>query len=211
MMRVPPRRSAGFTLVELLVAIMILTLFMTASMGAVRVASKSWAAGQERTDATEQMRAVAGFLRRQFAQLPALTVGEGNKERLAFVGAGEGVMFVTSAPQYSQGPGLVTYVLRGEIVDGENLLTLRYAAFDPGNDEFVLPERNERIVLAENLDTIEFRYYGAPKEKDVIEWLDAWPADAEFYPRAIYVRTSSEGENDGWPDFVFELRSGGQT
>jgi general secretion pathway protein J len=209
MMRATPRRSAGFTLVELLVAIMILTLFMTASMGAVRIAGKSWAAGQERADATEQMRAVADFLRRQFAQLPALSVGEGTDERLAFVGEGEGVMFVTSAPQYSQGPGLVTYVLRGETVDGENLLTLRYAAFDPGNEEFVLPDRNERIVLAKDFATIEFRYYGAPTDDDIVEWLDAWPADAEFYPRAIHVRTSGEGQEDGWPDFVFELRSGG--
>ena len=211
MMRATPRRSAGFTLVELLVAIMILTLFMTASMGAVRVASKSWAAGQERADATEQMRAVADFLRRQFAQLPALTVGEGQKERLAFVGAGEGVMFVSSAPQYSQGPGLVTYVLRGETVDGEMLLTLRYAAFDPGNEEFVLPDRNNRIVLAREFDTIEFRYYGAPTEDNMVEWLDAWPEDAELYPRAVHVRTSGEGDDDSWPDFVFELRSGGRT
>jgi prepilin-type N-terminal cleavage/methylation domain-containing protein len=209
MIRSAKHRHAGFTLVELLVAVMILTLFMTASMGAVRIASRSWAAGQERADATEQMRAVADFLRRQFAQLPALTVGEGDQERLAFVGAGEGVMFVTSAPQYSQGPGLVTYVLRGETVDGEKLLTLRYAAFDPGNEEFVLPDRNERIVLARDFNTIEFRYYGAPTEDDIVDWLDAWPEDAEFYPRAIHVRTSGEGENDGWPDFVFELRSGG--
>jgi prepilin-type N-terminal cleavage/methylation domain-containing protein len=211
MMRATPRRNAGFTLVELLVAIMILTLFMTASMGAVRIASKSWAAGQQRADATEQMRSVADFLRRQFAQLPSLTVGEGDDERLAFVGAGEGVMFVTSAPQYSQGPGLVTYVLRGEEVDGEKLLTLRYAPFDPGHEGFVLPDRNERIILARDFEAIEFRYYGAPKEKDIVEWLDAWPRDAEFYPRAIYVRTSGEGESDGWPDFVFELRSGGDS
>ena len=210
-MRAVKHRSAGFTLVELLVAIMILSLFMTASMGAVRVASKSWAAGQQRADATEQMRAVADFLRRQFSQLPALTVGEGNDERLAFVGAGEGVMFVTSAPQYSQGPGLVTYVLRGETVDGETLLTLRYAAFDPGNEEFVLPDRNNRIVLAREFDTIEFRYYGAPTEDDMVEWLDAWPEDAELYPRAVHVRTSGEGDDDSWPDFVFELRSGGRT
>lgn len=208
-MRQAPHRSAGFTLVELLVAIMILTLFMTASMGAVRVASKSWAAGQERADATEQMRGVADFLRRQFAQMPALTVGEGEAERLAFVGAREGVVFVTSSPQYSQGPGLMTFVLRGEVVDGEKRLTLRYAAFDPGNEEFVLPDRNERIVLAQDFDTIEFRYYGAPTEDDIVEWLDAWPEDAESYPRAIHVRTSGTSEEDGWPDLVFELRSGG--
>ena len=208
MMHAARHRSAGFTLVELLVAIMILTLFMTASMGAVRIAGKSWAAGQERADATEQMRATADFLRRQFAQLPALTIGEGRDERLAFVGEDEGVVFVTSAPQFSGGAGLVTYVLRGETINDRKLLTLRYAPFDPGHEEFVLPEQSERIVLAQDLTTIEFRYYGAPAEDDIVEWLDAWPADAEAYPRAIHVRTSGEGQHDGWPDFVFELRSG---
>ena len=77
MNRMTRKSSRGFTLVELLVAIMILTLFMTASMGAVRIASRSWAAGQERTDTTEELRGVSDFLRRQFAQLPLSTVGEG--------------------------------------------------------------------------------------------------------------------------------------
>jgi prepilin-type N-terminal cleavage/methylation domain-containing protein len=78
------RYSSGFTLIELLVAIMILTLFMTASMGAVRIASKSTTAGVVRADTTEEMRAVSDFLRRQFAQLPPMTIGEGKDERLAF-------------------------------------------------------------------------------------------------------------------------------
>ena len=211
MMRPTRHRSAGFTLVELLVAIMILTLFMTASMGAVRIASRSFAAGEERADATEQMRSVADFLRRQFAQLPALTVGEGDDERLAFVGEGEGVLFVTSAPQFSQGPGLVTYSLHGETIDGSKRLTLRYAAFDPGREDLALPDQGEAIVLAEGLDTVEFRYYGSPTEDDIVEWLDAWPADAELYPRAINVRTSSAEQSRGWPDFVFELRSVGSS
>ncbi len=211
MMRAPRNRSAGFTLVEFLVAIMILTLFMTVSLGAVRVASRSWSAGQERADATEQMRAVADFLRRQFAELPPLTIGEGRDERLAFIGAGEGVLFVASAPQFSGGPGFVTYILRAESVDGTKRLTLRYAPFDPGKDELVVPESGERIVLAQGLGTIEFRYYGAPTEGDVVEWLDAWPDDAEAYPRAVHVRTSGAEQHGGWPDLVFELRSGGSS
>ena len=93
-------RSRGFTLIELLVAILILTLFMTASMGAVRIASKSWAAGQDRSNATEEMRATADFLRRQFAQLPSLTIGEGEDERLAFAADETRVRIVAPAPQY---------------------------------------------------------------------------------------------------------------
>ena len=146
------RRSRGFTLVELLVAIMILTLFMTASMGAVRIASRSWAVGQERSDATEEMRATADFLRRQFAQLPSLTIGEGDEERLAFAADEKRMRFVAPAPQYSHGAGLITYLLEVTTIDEQTLLTLRYAAFDPGSDELSHDNLSEPIILGAGFD-----------------------------------------------------------
>ena len=208
-MNEPIKKSRGFTLVELLVAIMILTLFMTASMGAVRIASRSWAAGQERTDATEELRGAADFLRRQFAQLPLATVGEGDEERLLFVADERHVMFVAPATQFSHGAGLMTYVLAAD-EDGERQkLTLRYAPYDPGRETVDPDTFSEPLVLATGFSTIGFQYYGAPTEDDDLTWWPLWQDDAEQLPRAIIIRTREEGETDGWPDLVFALRSGG--
>jgi general secretion pathway protein J len=205
------KRSGGFTLVELLVAIMILTLFMTASMGAVRIASRSWAAGQERSDTTEEMRATADFLRRQFAQLLFLTIGEGDEQRLLFIADQKHVRFVAPAPQYSQGAGLITYILTAEAIEEDNALTLRYAPFDPGSDELSNDYFSEPVVLATGFDGIGFQFYGAPTQDDDTEWRASWEEDAENYPKAIIIRTRSEPGADGWPDLVFELRSGDQS
>ena len=204
-------RSGGFTLVELLVAIMILTLFMTASMGAVRIASRSWAAAQERTDATEEMRATADFLRRQFAQLANLTVGEGDERRLTFAANETRVRFVGPAPQYSHGAGLMVYVLAAEVIDDRQTLTLRYAAFDPGSDEINDDYFSEPIILATGFGGIGFQYYGAPTDDDDVAWQTTWQDDAEHYPTAIFIRTRAELDDHGWPDLVFELRSGGES
>ncbi len=201
-------RSRGFTLIELLVAILILTLFMTASMGAVRIASKSWAAGQKRSDATEEMRATADFLRRQFAQLPSLTIGEGKDERLAFAADETRVRFVAPAPQYSHGAGLMTYLLEVITVDDRSALTLRYAPFDPGSDEITDDNLSEPIVLGAGFDGAGFQYYGAATDEDELTWQPSWTDDAENYPLAIIIRTRPEPASDGWPDLVFELRSG---
>jgi len=205
------KRSGGFTLIELLVAIMILTLFMTASMGAVRIASRSWAAGQTRSDSTEDMRAVSDFLRRQFAQASFLTIGEGDEERLAFIADEKHVRFVAPAPQYSEGAGLMTYILTAEKIDERNALTLRYAPFDPGSDEISNDYFSEPVVLATGFDGIGFQFYGAPTEDDDVAWRASWQEDAENYPNAIIIRTRAEPDADGWPDLVFELRSGGQS
>lgn len=211
MMRRAYNRSRGFTLIELLVAILILTLFMTASMGAVRIASKSWAAGQERSDATEEMRATADFLRRQFAQLPSLTIGEGEDERLAFAADETRVRFVAPAPQYSHGAGLMTYFLEVTTIDERSALTLRYAPFDPGSDEITDDNLSEPIVLGAGFDGAGFQYYGAATDDDELAWQSSWTDDAENYPLAIFIRTRLDPESEGWPDLVFELRSGGSS
>ena len=201
-------RSRGFTLVELLVAILILTLFMTASMGAVRTASRSWAAGQERSDATEERRATADFLRRQFAQLPFITIGEGDEERLAFEADETRVRFVAPAPQYSHGAGLMIYVLEVTTLDEQTMLTLRYAAFDPGSEAITDDNLSEPVVLGAGFDGAGFQYYGAFTDDDELTWHSSWYSDAENYPLAIFVRTKPDPESEGWPDLVFELRSG---
>jgi prepilin-type N-terminal cleavage/methylation domain-containing protein len=201
----------GFTLLELLIAMLILSLFMTASMGAVRVASKSWAAGQERSDLSEEMRSVSGFLRRQFAQMPPMKIGEGDDERLAFAASEKKLRFVAPGPRYSHGAGLVLYTLSAENVDGRESLTLRYAPFDPGRDEFTAPAEMQGMILAWGFEDVTFYYYGAETDKDTPEWRSHWSADAERYPSAVRIRTRHSPDGEGWPDLVYRLKSGERT
>jgi prepilin-type N-terminal cleavage/methylation domain-containing protein len=198
----------GFTLLELLIAMLILSLFMTAAMGAVRIASNSWAAGQERSDLSEEMRSVSDFLRRQFAQLPPMTIGEGNDERIAFIANEKRLRFVAPGPAYSHGAGLVMYMLAAENVDGRESLTLRYAPFDPGQDEFTTPIEMDGMILAWGFEDVTFQYYGVEKDKDIPEWRSHWSADAERYPIAVRIRTRHTPDGEGWPDLVYRLKSG---
>jgi len=202
------RHVRGFTLLELLVAIMILTLFMTASMGAVRIASRSWEAGHSRANATEAMRAVSDFLRRQFAQMPPLTWSDGDEERLVFSGDEKRLRFVASAPQFARGAGMLIYTLTAESIDGSDALTLGYAPFDPGDEEFSEPLHSEIVMLADGLDSISFEYFGAEMEHDRPAWTHRWRKDAERYPALIRLRTREDDSGSGWPDLVFRLRLG---
>jgi prepilin-type N-terminal cleavage/methylation domain-containing protein len=203
------RASSGFTLIELLVAIMILTLFMTAAMGAVRIASRSTTAGVVRADTTEEMRAVSDFMRRQFAQLPLMTIGEGKDERLAFIADQKTLRFVAPAPLYSRGAGLMIYTLAAKRTDdGREVLTLSYAPFDPGSERFEAIRTTEPLILTAGFETVEFEYFGAEMKKERPDWKPVWREDAEQLPNVIRVRTRTEFGGAGWPDLYFNLRSG---
>jgi prepilin-type N-terminal cleavage/methylation domain-containing protein len=204
-------RQSGFTLLEFLIAITILTLFMTASLGAIRIASKSWAAGQERADLTEEMRSVTDFLRRQFAQMPPLKIGEGKDQRLTFSAGETGLRFVAPGPQYSFGAGLFVFTLAGEKVDGNESLTLRYAPFDPDSERLVQPASSKAIILAWGFEEISFQYYGSQTEKEPPAWHSLWNADADYYPLAVRIRTRKAPDGEGWPDLVYRLRGGERT
>jgi len=203
------RYTSGFTLIELLVAIMILTLFMTAAMGAVRIASKSTTAGVVRADTTEEMRAVSDFLRRQFAQLPHMTIGEGEDERLAFAADQKNLRFVAPAPLYSRGAGFMIYTLAAQRTDdGREVITLSYAPFDPGSERFETIRSTSPMILTTGFETVEFEYFGAEKDRERPDWKPGWSEEAERLPRAIRIRTRTEFGGQGWPDLFFNLRSG---
>ena len=63
------RRNDGFTLLEVLVAVVIMAVIMTTAFGALRLGGRSWEAGVSRASDNERFRAVADLLRRQVHQV----------------------------------------------------------------------------------------------------------------------------------------------
>ena len=75
------RRVRGFTLLEIMVAMVVLSLIVTTAFGALRLGERSWEAGLARSGETETLRSVAGVLQRQFNQtLPLGQCAEAHRQ-----------------------------------------------------------------------------------------------------------------------------------
>jgi hypothetical protein len=92
--------------------------------------------------------------------------------------------------------------------DGREVLTLSYAPFDPGSEQFGSIRPTAPMILTAGFETVEFEYFGAEKEKDRPDWTPVWSEEAERLPSAIRIRTRTEFGGAGWPDLFFNLRSG---
>ena len=127
-----PRRHGGFTLLEVLVAVVIMAVIMTTAFGALRLGGRSWEAGVTRASGNESFRAVAGLLRRQVSQvIPMRWPSDDTEKRIAFEGTSAQLRFVAPAPQQYRDAGLFEY---GLIVQRDGLdtnLLLSYIPFNP--------------------------------------------------------------------------------
>ena len=202
-----PRSVGGFTLLELLVAIMILTLMMMAAFGAVRLGGRSWEAGVERANASEEVRVVSDFLRRQFAQTMPISVGTGEVTQNAFAGHRNSVRFIASAPRRSAAAGLIVYTLvTKEYADGQRLV-LSYAPFDPGAGDLREAGSDQHLILADGFARISFEFFGTQLHDSMPSWHEEWPDDQENLPQLVRITLAAVNDADRWPELVLKIRA----
>src|SRR5882762_7621337 len=99
--------AAGFTLVELLVAVTLLSLLSVALLVAVRVGVRAERAGSVRLEAEEETALALSYIRAQFGDSRAtLEVDETGRSVVVFDGAADHVAFVAPLPARVNLPGL---------------------------------------------------------------------------------------------------------
>ncbi len=199
-------RSRGFTLLELLVALSIMSMIMAAAFGAVRLGSRSFEAGVTRANETGQIRASTDFLRRQFAQLVPIVHKIDAETEISFSADREQIRFIAPAPGFERRAGLYIYKLMLESGAGGRRLLISYAAYDPGTDDFVEIQNGRQTLLATNLADAYFEYFGQPDDEADLAWYDVWSDEAAYFPQIVRIHTVPGMQTD-WPELTFVIRA----
>ena len=206
----PVRRAGqyGFTLLEVMVAMVVLTLIVTSAFGALRLGERSWEAGHARASQTETMRTVAGVLQRQFNQMLPLRWSVDTEKTIAFSGTTEQVRFIAPAPLHHGSTGLFEYTLVTENADEATRLILYYRLHDPDMNGFApAGSDSQRVVLVDSLRSVSFAFFGAPTKEDTPAWFFEWRMEAEAFPQLVQARVVTD-DDQAWPDLVLALPSG---
>jgi general secretion pathway protein J len=202
-------RETGFTLLEIMVALVVLSMIVTTAFGALRMGERSWEAGLARSNETETLRTVAGVLQRQFNQVLPLTWTEDAETTIAFKGDREQVRFIAPAPQHHGSTGLFEYTLVLEPLADSAQLVLYYLLHDPDSTGFQAGGSDrQRVLLVEELKTASFSYYGSPVAGDPPLWHSQWNNDAETFPQLVRVRLATNEGQRPWPELVLALHTG---
>ena len=196
----------GFTLLEAIVAMVLLGLMMAVMTGSIRYAGQTRDATTARIDSIDNMRVAQDFLRQTIAQSHpkrwTKVVGR------PFVFRGEREELSMAAPLTARVGVGGLFLLKFSLADaGQNKgKKLIMARTFPQPDTQEMPDfaDAETVVLAENLSEIEFGYLGRDDENSDPTWSDDWKEGARM-PEAVRVRIKPM-TGPPWPEIVVPLR-----
>jgi general secretion pathway protein J len=195
--------AAGFTLVELLVAVTLLSLLSVALLIALRVGVSAERAGSARLEAEEDGALTQSFIRAQLGDARTALEADGTGRSLViFDGAADRIAFVAPLPARVNLPGLhlIEIVAVRAALGAE--LVMRARPYRPPD---ILPADIPEKRLIPALGAAEFAYFGATSSKEPASWHREW---REMGGLPMLVRLSvSDARGVAAPDLVVALRS----
>ena len=197
MNRAPRQGQKAFSLLELLVAMTLLSMLVIALITGLRMATRSWETGTVSNHETAQMLIVTALLRHLVASTRAVPTTRASildaTGGAGFEGDSEALRFVSTLPIHAAPSGAYETVLsrrETELVLKRSPLTIESFSDSPVDE----------TVLLDDVVSFEVAYFGQEKHRDEAHWKTHWTTDD---PLPQLLRIDIETQRRGqWPSLL---------
>jgi general secretion pathway protein J len=195
----------GFTLLELILSISILSGVLVTIYGTLTVGSRVWEKGERDIEKIQRERVVMNLLAREIKSVFPYRVTpserDTHKEFYAFEGKKDSISFVSTAPLKGEKGGLSWLTFWVE--DDEGLVVVERDALRADIfEEKESIDKDEMEVLDHQVTAVRFDYYklksGKTEGEGEGEWEEKWDAEKEgTLPNAVRIELTFEEEGRG--------------
>ena len=193
------RRAGGFTLLELLIALMVTGLVVALVFSAFGLIGRTEDRNQATMERAEKMLIASQWLARKFDGLRPVFRVQGMTASPFFAGNQAGAMWVAPLPERGDAGGL--YVFRATPLrhdDGRVDLSLEVL---PYTGALMALDWNqaEKAVLLDDLRTLQWHY----QDGRTGQWTQQWDSATKQYPARVKLELADA--QGAWPPLVFAL------
>lgn len=168
------RGDAGFSLLELLVAVGLTTLLVATAAGGLRFGARVWDRAADVSEAAIEDRALRRFLRATIEALEPIHLRDGSRDpALLFEGRPDRLLAAVALPGALAPTGPHLIALAFEPRDDGLALTLRWRPLGPGRPPAAFTDKDGVVLLATRLDAGGFAYVGTEGRRDIWRGADA--------------------------------------
>ena len=207
MIRAVPKPARGFTLLEVLLAVILLGLLIAGAYGGIRASANAMHAGERAIDRMDRLRTAQEFLRRQISHiLPLAFAHEQDSGQLhVFDASGSYMRFVAPMPGYLSRGG--PYVQTLELVRANDGLQLQFtsAMLNGYEDRQTEQAEAEPVVVLDRIRSGAFEYRTLDDQGQLTDWSSDWQ-DPAVTPLMIRIRLDMQpGVQIPWPELDVPL------
>ena len=203
-------KQTGFTLIEVLIAMSLLSIMVILLFASLRICAVSWEKGEQKIADVNEIAVVYQFFQRQLAVTKPVwdDFNYQDDRRFAFAGGHEYLKFVSEFPVSSARAGLQLFSIelennpekRQSWIVHANVVPFYKLAQETTNDI-------SSVVLIKNIKSLEFFYLGDSVAGENAIWQDEWLGQ-ESLPKLIKIELQRD---DGlyWPPMISALKIAG--
>jgi general secretion pathway protein J len=196
--------QAGFTLVEMLVAIALLSLLSVALTAGLRLGIDAWARGSTHSDQLSHTLAVQGLLRDIIGQAyPYVLTADPTRRYVDFDGTNESIAMLAPAPVALAVTGRARFTLAIVRHGGRSdLILTSQPELAPADPPSTAPQK----TLLAGASAVGFAYFGQLRSETRAEWHERW-TEQPALPQLLRVQVRfPDGDSRLWPDLVIAPR-----
>jgi len=186
-------QDAGFTLLELLVAMAVLSLLALVMMGGLKFSARVWERTQATSDETDAVSSAQAFIRHQLAAAyPQWQDTGSERPHILFDGAPQILSFLAPPPaQFGPGTNLRYTLQRSKAGDLEVVWQSQQPDAEP-----------KATRLLSNIASVTFDYFGPAFGGNLLKWWDSWSNRARP-PDLVRIRIAfPPGDRRVWPQLI---------
>lgn len=202
-------QQRGFTMIELMIALVLLALMSAVLFGSLNLAGRSTDAGTAKAEASSGMRLASDYLRTQLAAQHPQRMRKLQDFPLLFGGESDSLRYAAPLPGRVGLGGVWYYRLKLATVAGRDKPSLILERMIPDVNSLDRPDFNdaEHSVLADDIQELKIAYYGVANDAgpdEAATWRDQWD-DTQVLPQLIRVDVTPL-KGPPWPTLVIAPR-----
>lgn len=193
----------GFTLIEVLLAMTLLSIMLALLFASLKICANSWERGEQKIFEVGETAGVVNFFQRHLVMARPLWNDFTKEERrLAFQGDSQSLQFVSAFPASAGRAGLQLFNVRLLNENRDNVIKVSIVPFYPvadGEDWF-----GEDETLIKHVAGFSIAYYGQEEGDSESRWQDRWQ-DREQLPKLVKINITLEN-GVFWPEMIFDMK-----
>jgi general secretion pathway protein J len=193
--------EAGFTLLELLIAMTLLGFLSVLMFTGLRFGKRAWETAEDATGLSNKVRTFQYSLREDIARAyPLLEVVDATHANIAFDGAADRLSFLVPGMD-----GISSGEMARVTIDARHTKSGSEIEVSAAPELAASDATRTRTIELPGVTALEFAYLGADKPTDALTWRDSWSGRTKF-PALVRVSARSAHGDAVWPELIMKPR-----